>query len=148
MNVQVIVREGEPEYAVVPWTEYQALLQAAGRPQASLRQPAKPEAPRPALHELSTLRQQKGLSLEALGRAVGISPAYLEMIALLDARAERPLRSALVVSQSVGRLPREGFFACAARLGRYAGSEGGPQAASWHAGEMTRVYEFDYPEVP
>ena len=28
MNVQVIERDGEPEYAVVPWADYQALLQA------------------------------------------------------------------------------------------------------------------------
>jgi len=30
MNVQVIVRDGSPEYAVLPWEEYQALLNAVG----------------------------------------------------------------------------------------------------------------------
>ncbi len=72
--------------------------------------------------------------------------AALEYLAALDARAHRPLRSALVVSQGVSRLPREGFFLCAARLGRFHGSEGGPEAAAWHASEMTRVYEHEYPE--
>ncbi|ERI52576.1 hypothetical protein N878_18545, partial [Pseudomonas sp. EGD-AK9] len=31
MTVQIIARDGEPEYAVLPWADYQALLQAAGR---------------------------------------------------------------------------------------------------------------------
>ena len=31
MSVQIIARDGEPEYAVLPWAEYQMLLQAAGR---------------------------------------------------------------------------------------------------------------------
>ena len=28
MGIQVISRDGQPEYAVVPWEQYQALLQA------------------------------------------------------------------------------------------------------------------------
>ena len=31
MDVQVILREGQPEYAVLPWAQYQALLKAAGQ---------------------------------------------------------------------------------------------------------------------
>ena len=31
MTVQIIARDGEPEYAVLPWADYQALLRAAGR---------------------------------------------------------------------------------------------------------------------
>ncbi|NAT18085.1 transcriptional regulator, partial [Pseudomonas syringae pv. actinidifoliorum] len=30
MDLQVISRDGEPEYAVLPWAQYQALLKAAG----------------------------------------------------------------------------------------------------------------------
>jgi hypothetical protein len=45
-------------------------------------------------------------------------------------------------------LPRTGFFLCAARLGRFSGPVDGPAAASWHAGEVARVFEFDYPEAP
>ena len=44
--------------------------------------------------------------------------AALEHLAALDARAERPLRSALVISQGASRLPRPGFFEHALRLDR------------------------------
>jgi hypothetical protein len=36
--------------------------------------------------------------------------AALEHLAALDARAEQPLRSSLVISQGASRLPRTGFF--------------------------------------
>ena len=82
MTVQVIARDGEPEYAVLPWAEYQALLQAAGRQTAI--EPASSAAPseagRPSLDQLQSLREAKGLSSEALARSVGISPHYLAMI--------------------------------------------------------------------
>ncbi|MDC6657752.1 hypothetical protein OEZ74_26115 [Leclercia adecarboxylata] len=74
--------------------------------------------------------------------------AALEHLAALDARSERPLRSALVISQGASRLPRIGFFECASRLGRFSGPADGAAAASWHAGEVARVFEFDYPEEP
>lgn len=74
--------------------------------------------------------------------------AALEHLAALDERADRPLRSALVISQGASRLPQTGFFECAIRLGRFSGPVDGPAAASWHAGEVARVFEFDYPEVP
>ncbi|SHL73371.1 helix-turn-helix domain-containing protein [Phytopseudomonas punonensis] len=79
MNVQVIERDGEPEYAVLPWADYQALLQAAGRTEGA--QPSQPntDAAKP-LSELSALREGKGLSRDELARAVGISPHYLGMI--------------------------------------------------------------------
>lgn len=79
MNVQVIMRDGEAEYAVVPWAEYQALLAAAGRGAAQITQPtAAPvsdETP-----NWKALREARGLSVELLARAVGISPSYLELI--------------------------------------------------------------------
>lgn len=73
--------------------------------------------------------------------------AALEHLAMLDAQADRPLRSVLVISQSASRLPRTGFFECAVRLGRFSGPVDGAVAASWHAGEVARVFEFDYPEA-
>ncbi|QLF91713.1 helix-turn-helix transcriptional regulator [Pseudomonas sp. ABC1] len=76
MNVQVITRDGVPEYAVLPWAEYQALLEATGRPVA---QPAA-ASDQASLTQLAQLRQAQGLSLEELARTVGISPAYLELI--------------------------------------------------------------------
>lgn len=72
--------------------------------------------------------------------------AALEHLAGLDARAERPLRSALVISQGASRLPRTGFFECVTRLGRFSGASDGVAAASWHASEVARVFEFTYPE--
>lgn len=71
--------------------------------------------------------------------------AALEHLAALDARAERPLRSALVISQGASRLPRTGFFECVSRLGRFSGASDGVAAASWHAAEVARVFEFSYP---
>lgn len=78
MNVQVIRRDGEPEYAVLPWAEYQALLQAAG--QQGLGREENAPGRQPRLSELTQLREQKGLSQEQLAKAVGISPHYLSMI--------------------------------------------------------------------
>lgn len=73
--------------------------------------------------------------------------AALEYLAMLDTRAEQPLRSALVISQGASRLPRTGFFECAARLGRFSGPVDGLEAASWHASEVARVFEYRYPET-
>lgn len=76
MSVQVIRRDGQPEYAVLPWAEYQALLSAAGQVQAAA-------APAPAsvspLDQLASLREAKGLSQADLARAVGISSHYLSL---------------------------------------------------------------------
>lgn len=77
MSVQVITRDGEAEYAVLPWAEYQALLQAAGRAvPAAAQEPAAAAAP---LSQLAALREAQGLSQADLARAVGISPHYLNL---------------------------------------------------------------------
>ncbi|MDX1299510.1 helix-turn-helix transcriptional regulator [uncultured Pseudomonas sp.] len=93
MNVQVIERDGTPEYAVLPWAQYQALLQAAGHaPEVA---PVEVDASKPALSQLTALREAKGLSVEQLARTVGISPHYLGMIEsgerLPDAAIQRAL---------------------------------------------------------
>lgn len=95
MELQVISRDGEPEYAVLPWARYQALLQAAGVAVAQDTQPAakpaepiaKPADPRvsapadcPSFDQLGPLREAKGLERGQLARAVGISASYLELI--------------------------------------------------------------------
>lgn len=108
------------------------------------------------LDELNEARRQRHLvtyralieRLELPVPAMQTLAAALEHLAALDGRADRPLRSALVISQGASRLPKTGFFECAARLGRFMGPVDGPAAASWHAGEVARVFEFDYPEVP
>ena len=84
MDLQIIKRNGQPEYAVLSWESYQELLQAAGRhqpvaPVADQLQPA-PQEVQPGLDQLRSLREGKGLALEVLARTVGISPSYLSMI--------------------------------------------------------------------
>ncbi|TLX59529.1 hypothetical protein DN824_04475 [Stutzerimonas nosocomialis] len=108
------------------------------------------------LAELEDARRQRHLvtyralieRLKLPSPAMQILTAALEHLAALDAHADRPLRSALVISQGASRLPRPGFFECASRLGRFIGASDGFAAASWHAGEVARVFEFEYPEVP
>lgn len=87
MDLQVISRDGEPEYAVLPWAQYQALLQAAGfsTPSDAETAPASTvnvadAAELPGLEQLATLRAAKGLEVAQLARTVGISPSYLDMI--------------------------------------------------------------------
>ncbi|MBG4691802.1 helix-turn-helix transcriptional regulator [Pseudomonas aeruginosa] len=90
MNVQVITRDGEAEYAVLPWAEYQALLAAAGRPAAS----GAVETTAPAVPSASLLERRvaRGLSLEQVAREVGISPSYMAMIE----RGEREASEAIL----------------------------------------------------
>lgn len=76
MSVQVIMRDGQAEYAVLPWAEYQALLRAAGQASA---EPAA-ETSKSPLGQLKALRESQGQSLEQLARTVGISPHYLGLI--------------------------------------------------------------------
>ncbi|MFT5781609.1 MAG: DNA-binding transcriptional regulator YiaG [Pseudomonas sp.] len=81
MNVQVISREGEPEYAVLPWAQYQALLKAAGiSTNAPRENVAKAPAQMAELGQMRALREGLNLSLEELARSVGISPHYLQQI--------------------------------------------------------------------
>jgi len=83
MDLQVISRDGEPEYAVLPWAQYQALLRAAGLGAETSDQkaePAREAAELPGLDQLAALREAKGLERAQLARTVGISPSYLELI--------------------------------------------------------------------
>lgn len=96
MNVQVIERDGEAEYAVLPWAEYQALLQAAGKSVAVPATATAPtaDAPKP-LSQLTALREAKGLSRDELARAVGISPHYLSMIESGERQPDAAIQRAL-----------------------------------------------------
>lgn len=101
MEVQVIWKEGEPEYAVLPWAEFQQLMRDAGRPLS----PAKKATPAAVASEpvtrLRELREQKAMTLEALARDAGISPAYLELIERGEREASDVLLRALGRSLSV-----------------------------------------------
>ena len=93
MNVQVIERDGQPEYAVLPWAQYQALLQAAGRePEVTA---VAVDASKPALSQLMALREAKGMSAEQLARNVGISPHYLGMIESGERQPDAAIQRAL-----------------------------------------------------
>ncbi|MBK5542896.1 helix-turn-helix transcriptional regulator [Pseudomonas sp. TH05] len=106
MDIQIIARDGEPEYAVVPWAQYQALLTAAGitdpspRPDSVIHAAA-PGQVLPGLDQLRSLREGKGIAIEALARKVGISPSYLALIEsgerLPDAAIRRSLAWELTV---------------------------------------------------
>ena len=106
------------------------------------------------LAELDTARRQRHLvtyralleRIQLPTPAMQTLTAALEHLAAIDARAEQPLRSALVISQGASRLPRTGFFECAERLGRFSGPSDGIAAASWHAAEVVRVFEFEFAE--
>ncbi len=96
MNVQVIARDGEPEYAVLPWAEFQALLKAAGMPSKSpMAEPAAPQPPVAVLSQMRSLREGLGLSIEQLARTVGISPPYLELIETAERQPDAAIRRAL-----------------------------------------------------
>jgi len=99
MDIQIISRDGEPEYAVLPWAQYQALLTAAG-----LQQPATPSAQIPPiateqdlrpLEQLRSLREAKGLAIETLARTVGISPSYLGLIESGERQPDAAIRRSL-----------------------------------------------------
>lgn len=85
MDLQIITRDGEPEYAVLPWAQYQALLKAAGVGAPSTQKATTPSSAAltgdlPSMDQLGTLRAAKGLEVAQLARTVGISPSYLDLI--------------------------------------------------------------------
>jgi DNA-binding transcriptional regulator YiaG len=93
MNVQVISRDGEPEYAVLSWAQYQSLLKAAGLSHQGAPDHTVAKAPTVTapLSEMRALREGLNLSLEQLARAVGISPLYLEQIENAQREAGEPI---------------------------------------------------------
>lgn len=99
MDIQIISRDGEPEYAVLPWDQYQALLKAAGQLQPPRATPsAAPTATEQDLRPLAALRglrEAKGLAIEALARTVGISPSYLGLIESGERQPDAAIRRSL-----------------------------------------------------
>lgn len=92
MSVQVIMKDGRPEWAVIPYEQYEALLAAAGKPQAEPSAPDVPGAhsvpaspPAPSSGQFSTVKlhsrvQASAKSEAELAKDAGISPAYLAQI--------------------------------------------------------------------
>lgn len=114
-----------------------------------------PDAPMPAwraalrsyLEACARARRQVSYreALDALAvpgpRQMGRLTAALEATMAEDVAGGRPLRAAVVVSQVAPAMPRAGFFAEARALGRYAGSDTGPDAQAFHAQELSALFE-------
>lgn len=95
MSVQVIMKDGRPEWAVIPYAEYEVLLARAAAPAV----PVPAAAPVPAADAAATavvaqaapgnpsqalrlrqLREQSGRDVASVARDAGISPTYLQMM--------------------------------------------------------------------
>lgn len=100
MSVQVIMRDGQAEYAVLPWADYQALLQAAGRATVS-PEVARPVSNLPSLSELVRLREARGMAQADLARAVGISPHYLNLIETGEREPDGAIRRSLAFTLGI-----------------------------------------------
>lgn len=93
MSIQTIDRDGKPEYVVLPWADYQALLEAAEdaldgalldaymNKLVSGEDETVPDAVLDALlagnSPVKVWREYRGLTQEALAARAGISKAYL-----------------------------------------------------------------------
>lgn len=64
----------------------------------------------------------------------------LEVLMEQDAVHGRPLLAAVAISKARDGLPAPGFFQKAVELGRYFGPDRGPQAATFHALELEKVW--------
>ncbi|MDX2352468.1 helix-turn-helix transcriptional regulator [Stutzerimonas xanthomarina] len=95
MSVQVIMRDGMPEYAVLPWDEYQTLLGSGRSVGATVQVGAGISGTLPKFNTLPVLREAKGLTQEALARSAGISPAYLGLIERGEREPGEAIRRAL-----------------------------------------------------
>jgi DNA-binding XRE family transcriptional regulator len=73
MNIQTINRDGKPEYVVLPWADYQALLEAA----EDAIDGALLDALLTGANPVKVWREYRGLTQDALAAQAGISKAYL-----------------------------------------------------------------------
>lgn len=92
MKVQIIEKNGKPEWAVIPYREYRRLSEAAGMAEdvrdfdeaVSRDEEAVPHAMVQRLvtgeRPVKVWREYRGLTQAALARAARITPAYLSQI--------------------------------------------------------------------
>lgn len=101
MNVQVIEKNGVPEYAVIPYEEYQRLVEQAEESEdlrdaeAAVRAIKEGEETIPEdvverllsgeEHPIKVWREYRGLTQEALGKKAGIGKSYISQ---LEARSK------------------------------------------------------------
>lgn len=103
MKPQIISRDGQPEYAVLPWEQYLKLLEAAQGSQQVVAPQTEAESPVSALADLKRLREARGLSVEQLARAVGVSPHYMNMIESGEREPDAAIQRALAWNLSAER---------------------------------------------
>lgn len=89
MSVQVIMKDGRPEWAVIPYAEYEALLAKASRApvvsaveadSAPVESVQKIQAPAFSRARLAALKQSVGKDTAAIAKDAGISPVYCRQI--------------------------------------------------------------------
>ncbi len=97
MSVQIIEKAGKPEYAVIPYAEYQELLEMAqeagdlrdaGRAMAELESGEDESIPATIAqrlvsgdeHPLKVWREYRGFTQESLGASAGIGKSYVSQI--------------------------------------------------------------------
>ena len=116
MKVQTINRDGKPEYVVLPWAEYQALLEAAedsidGALLEAFRQKLATgqEETIPATivdmllagaNPVKVWREYRGLTQEALANQAGISKAYLCQI--VTGKREGAIKTLRAIATALG----------------------------------------------
>ena len=104
-----------------------------------------PARVRTRLQQLAASRST--ISYQALANEMTLAPPntiqqltnVLESLMREDARAQRPLLAALVISKRPPYLPQTGFFELAQALERFDGHA--EERAQYHAREVARVYE-------
>ncbi|UDL04006.1 helix-turn-helix domain-containing protein [Marinobacter sp. CA1] len=118
MSAQIIEREGKPEYAVLPYSEYLELLalaeevkDAADARQAMSELKNGEDEVVPAVvadrliagdeHPLKVWREYRGLTQEALGAAAGVGKSYISQIEGAGKTASTKVLKALAQALSV-----------------------------------------------
>lgn len=89
---------------------------------------------------LVTYRDMAGALQVAPPNTIRQVTVALERLMEEDAVAHHPFIAALVISATLGDLPRRGFFDCAIRLGRFEGDPDGQDARTFHAKEVDAAF--------
>ncbi len=100
---------------------------------------------------LTELAQRRGtITYGDLAKALDVQPpnsihqvtAVLEVLMQEDHASGAPFLAAMVVSKVRNGLPAPAFFSLARSLGRFRGSDTGPETHAYHAGELKRAWDY------
>ena len=106
-----------------------------------------PERIRAYLTELA--RHSGTITYRDLAKALEVQPPNtihqvtdaLELLMQEDCANGAPFLAAMVVSKVRNGLPAAAFFSFARSLGRFRGSDTGPEAQAYHAGELKSAWD-------